>query len=203
MQNQYSYPAGNRRPNIANGKVLSSFSYGLSRESGRYQPKYTVLKARGAGVRPIDHTRKYLSIRLKFKDFRFQVNEDGKSISIIEITRGGLYRISIDFKVAEWLSRELKRAVRSLEERWFVSKYQSVTTLMLLQKYRNDRGVFLSLMELRRGTVCKVIVFPAGKNGEGWVKAADALREATLGRVYGQTFGEEMGGEQSKNKYAH
>ncbi|KAM7469566.1 hypothetical protein LguiA_007749 [Lonicera macranthoides] len=129
--------------------------------------------------------------RLEFKDFRFQVAEDGKSISITKITRGGWYRINIDFKVADWVSRELKKAVNSMGERWFVSKYQSSTALMLLQKYCNDRGVFISLMELRRGTVCRVIVFPACKNGEGWVKAANALWEVVNGRVYFQTIREE------------
>ncbi|KAM7486584.1 hypothetical protein LguiA_002593 [Lonicera macranthoides] len=83
--------------------------------------------------------------------------------------------------------------------RWFVSKYQSSTALMLLQKYCNDKGVFISLMELRRGTVCRVIVFPACKNGEGWVKAADVLRKVVNGRVYFQTIKEESGAIRDSN----
>ncbi|KAM7473545.1 hypothetical protein LguiB_020788 [Lonicera macranthoides] len=174
-------------------KVQSRFFYGILRDNGCYHPRSIELKAMGAGIRSSDQTRKFLSIRLEFKDFRFQVTEDGKSISITEITRGGSYRINIDFKVADWVSRELKKAVSSMGERWFVSKYQSSTALMLLQKYCNDRGVFISLMELKRGTVCRVIIFPACKNGEGWVKVADALREVVNGRVYFQMIRNETG----------
>ncbi|KAM7469558.1 hypothetical protein LguiA_007741 [Lonicera macranthoides] len=170
MKSQYFRIAENRHQSNVNGKVQSQFFYGIPRVNGRYHPRSTELKVRGVGIRSSDQTKEFLSIRLVFKDFRFQVAEDGKSVSITEITRGGSYRINIDFKVADWVSRELKKA-----------------------KYCNDRGIFISLMELRRGTVCRVIVFPACKNGEGWVKAVDALREVVNGRVYFQTIREETG----------
>ncbi|KAM7469508.1 hypothetical protein LguiA_007691 [Lonicera macranthoides] len=168
---------------------LSSWVVGWSAGRRPHQPPRPPLSSRE--VTNEGQSVAVASSQLEFKDFRFQVAEDGKSISITKITRGGSYRINIDFKVADWVSRELKKAVNSMGERWFVSKYQSSTALMLLQKYCNDRGVFISLMELRRGTVCRVIVFPACKNGEGWVKAANALWEVVNGRVYFQTIREE------------
>ncbi|KAM7473552.1 hypothetical protein LguiB_020795 [Lonicera macranthoides] len=81
---------------------------------------------------------------MKSQYFRIAGNRHQSNVN--EITRGGSYRINIDFKVADWVSRELKKAVSSMGERW-------------------------------------VIVFPACKNGEGWVKAADALREVVNGRI--------------------
>ncbi|KAM7460899.1 hypothetical protein LguiA_029020 [Lonicera macranthoides] len=88
-----------------------------------------------------------LTVRLEFKEFRFQMTEHGSMVSITEITRSKSYRINIDFKVAEWVSRELKKAAGGVESSRF------------------SRG----------GTVSREVVIPACKNGEGWLKVAEAL----------------------------
>ncbi|KAM7473797.1 hypothetical protein LguiB_021040 [Lonicera macranthoides] len=117
----------------------------------------------------------FLTVSLEFKEFRFQMTEHGSMVSITEITRSKSYRINIDFKVAEWVSRELKKAAGGMESSRFSSKYQLPGIIWLLQKYSNERGIFMSLLEIRGGTVSREVVIPACKNGEGWLKVAEAL----------------------------
>ncbi|KAM7498115.1 hypothetical protein LguiA_022529 [Lonicera macranthoides] len=116
-----------------------------------------------------------LTVRLEFKEFRFQMIEHGSMVSITEITKSKSYRIIIDFKVAEWVSRELKKAAGGVESSPFSSKYQLPGLIWLLQRYSNEKGIFMSLLEIRGGTVSREVVIPACKNGEGWLKVAEAL----------------------------
>ncbi|KAM7477794.1 hypothetical protein LguiA_026007 [Lonicera macranthoides] len=116
-----------------------------------------------------------LTVRLEFKEFRFQMTEHGSMVSITEITKSKSYRIIIDFKVAEWVSRELKKAAGGVESSPFSSKYQLPGLIWLLQRYSNEKGIFMSLLEIKGGTVSREVVIPACKNGEGWLKVAEAL----------------------------
>ncbi|KAM7498119.1 hypothetical protein LguiA_022533 [Lonicera macranthoides] len=96
-------------------------------------------------------------------------------VSITEITRSKSYRIIIDFEAEEWASRELKKAAGGVECSRFSSKYQIPGIIWLLQRYSNEKGIFMSLSEIRGGIVSKEVVIPACKNGEGWLKVAEAL----------------------------
>lgn len=48
----------------------------------------------------------------------------------------------------------------------FFSKYQASYAVFIVQRHQNNNGNFMS-MAIVNGVIQKVVVIPAGKNGEG------------------------------------
>ncbi|KAM7512736.1 hypothetical protein LguiB_011611 [Lonicera macranthoides] len=112
MKSQYLHPAGFRFP----FRVPRAVDHPLRKQA-------MVNRDRSRAVY-VGFDKGVLAVRLEFKEFRFQVTEHGSMVSITEITRSKSYRIIIDFKVAEWVSRELKKAAGGVESNRFSSKFQ-------------------------------------------------------------------------------
>ncbi|KAM7532413.1 hypothetical protein LguiB_035823 [Lonicera macranthoides] len=84
---------------------------------------------------------------------------------------GGKWTDSYDGKTI----KNLKKAKNQVNEVNFFSKYQASYALFLLQRYNNNNGSFISLLRLQQGTVKRVIFFPGGAKGEGWLCIVEEL----------------------------
>lgn len=109
------------------------------------------------------------SFNFEHKSFFFKIENDGCNVIIIEKVRDNSFSITIDFGGVD-------RARQRFAESRFFSKYQASYALFLLQRYSNKNGSFMSLSMLHEGAVKRVIVFPAGRKGEGWTGISNSLK---------------------------
>ncbi|KAM7473155.1 hypothetical protein LguiB_020398 [Lonicera macranthoides] len=109
------------------------------------------------------------------KQFQFKIEDGGDMIIINEIIRNNKYSVKIDFGGVHWLIRGLNKVSQSFGENQFFSKFHASYALFLLQRYSNKNGCFISLSILQHGIVKGVVVFPAGRKGEGWSGVAGEL----------------------------
>ncbi|KAM7521108.1 hypothetical protein LguiB_020070 [Lonicera macranthoides] len=111
----------------------------------------------------------------EFKSFRFEIDNGGDFVKIVEKTRNQTFTVSMDFGGAFWLITSLKKAKAQFSKGSFFTKYQASYALFLLQRYNNKYGSFICLSKVHQIIVKNVMVFPAGKEGEGWLGIAGEL----------------------------
>ncbi|KAM7493504.1 hypothetical protein LguiB_028113 [Lonicera macranthoides] len=111
----------------------------------------------------------------EFKSFRFEIDNGGAFVKIVEKTRNQNFTVSMDFGGAFWLITSLKKAKAQFSKGTFFTKYQASYALFLLQRYNNRYGSFISLSKVHQSIVKSVVVFQAGKEGEGWLGIAGEL----------------------------
>ncbi|KAM7465483.1 hypothetical protein LguiB_013045 [Lonicera macranthoides] len=137
----------------------------------------------GAGVKGKENLRSVVSIfgtrdrcfRFEFKSFKFQIENGGTLVRIIEQTRNQNFVVSIDFGGVFWLVNNLRKAKEQFSKGSFFTKYQTSYALFLLQRFDNQNGSFISLSKIQQSIVKCVVVFPAGQEGEGWLGIAGEL----------------------------
>ncbi|KAM7465628.1 hypothetical protein LguiB_013190 [Lonicera macranthoides] len=96
-------------------------------------------------------------------------------VIINETIHNNKYSVKIDFGGVHWLIKGLNKASQSFGENQLFSEYHTSYALFLLQRYSDKNGCFMSLSKLQQGTVKCVVVFPAGKKGDGWSEVAGEL----------------------------
>ncbi|KAM7484876.1 hypothetical protein LguiA_000885 [Lonicera macranthoides] len=137
----------------------------------------------GAGVKGKENLRSVVSIfgtrdrcfRFEFKSFKFQIENGGTLVRIIEQTRNQNFVVSIDFGGGFWLVNNLRKAKEQFSKGSFFTKYQTSYALFLLQRFDNQNSSFISLSKIQQSIVKSVVVFPAGQEGEGWLGIAGEL----------------------------
>lgn len=85
------------------------------------------------------------------------------------------FSITIDFGGVSWLMDGLKSAAQHFRDKAFFSRYIASYAIFTMERYSNKNGSFTRRLEIRRGTIINVIIFPAGPKGNGWCGLADSL----------------------------
>ncbi|KAM7486990.1 hypothetical protein LguiA_002999 [Lonicera macranthoides] len=110
------------------------------------------------------------------KTFTFKFDRGGDALAITEEHRQKFFKISMGCEGVGWLIRNMEEAIKQGNNKRFFSKFQGSDALFLLQSNGNNHGRFLSLIKILRGIVKEAVVFPAGRNEEGWKVISRELR---------------------------
>ncbi|KAM7473394.1 hypothetical protein LguiB_020637 [Lonicera macranthoides] len=121
------------------------------------------------------------TFRFEFKKFKISSIDKGASITIVEERYEKKFFVKLVFDEALWLVGNIRKAkIRKGESSTF-RKHKFDNALLILEQFDNMKGSFLRLTKLHQGGRINVTVFPAGKQGEGWVKIADEIVKVLKG----------------------
>ncbi|KAM7461441.1 hypothetical protein LguiA_029562 [Lonicera macranthoides] len=121
------------------------------------------------------------TFRFEFKIFKISSIDKGASITIVEERYEKKFSVKLVFDEALWLVGNLRKAkIRKCESSIF-RKHKFDNALLTLEQFDNMKGSFLRLTKVHQGGRINVIVFPAGKQGKGWVKIANEIVKVLKG----------------------
>ncbi|KAI8002418.1 hypothetical protein LOK49_LG08G00360 [Camellia lanceoleosa] len=118
-------------------------------------------------------------LRIEQKLIIIQIDEKsrGSVVEIIERNRAHSFSLKIDLGGVHWAVQALQQLGLSFRGGSFFSKYCSSSAVFCLQKYTNDKGVFVEMSKWEGGIKKGNIILPAGYNGRGWFQIAAMLRK--------------------------
>ena len=96
--------------------------------------------------------------RTEHKLFLLKVGTGGGSIWIIERTRGNCFELHIDLGGASWLLEAVGEASSTAEGEFSAAKYRGSSYILLVEIYKNARGLFLRIMKIEDGKVRNLII---------------------------------------------
>ncbi|KAM7497694.1 hypothetical protein LguiA_022108 [Lonicera macranthoides] len=131
------------------------------------------MQGRKGSFRVFDHRNQVF--RIEHKVFLLNIEDNGSMVSIKEMNRQRTYTIRIDFGGVYWLLEGLKSAAHRFKDKVFFSKYLASYAMFTMEKYSNKNGSFIRLLEIRKGTVTNIVIFPAGSKGNGWFGLVESL----------------------------
>ena len=102
------------------------------------------------------------------------MSNDGGSIIISERTRFASFEVRVDFDAAVWMLETLNEVLERGSIDQFVRKYRGHSSVLIAERYSNQRGVFLKFTQIRNGGVHNIIV-PGGRSLWGWKQMAACL----------------------------
>ncbi|KAM7513383.1 hypothetical protein LguiB_012258 [Lonicera macranthoides] len=119
--------------------------------------------------------------RFEFKIFKISSIDKGASITIVEERYEKKFSVKLVFDEVLWLVGNLRKAKIRKGKSSIFRKHKFDNALLILEQFDNMKGSFLHLTKLHQGGRINVTVFPAGKQGEGWVKIADEIVKVLKG----------------------
>ncbi|KAM7473628.1 hypothetical protein LguiB_020871 [Lonicera macranthoides] len=135
--------------------------------------RYFEMQKRKSSDSVFQHRRRVF--RFEHKVLLLNIEDNGSIVLIKEMNRLRTYSIRIDFGGVYWLMESLKSATQQFKDRVFFSRYLASYAIFTLEKYTNKNGSFIRLLEIRKGTVTNIVIFPAGPKGNGWCGLADLM----------------------------
>ncbi|KAM7493633.1 hypothetical protein LguiB_028242 [Lonicera macranthoides] len=115
------------------------------------------------------------TFKFEFKIFKISSIDKGASITIVEERYEKKFSVKLVFDEVLWLVGNLRKAKIRKGESSIFRKHKFDNALLILEQFHNMKGSFLRLTKLQQGGRINVTVFPAGKQGEGWVKITDEI----------------------------
>ena len=86
------------------------------------------------------------------------MSNDGGSIIISERTRFASFEVRVDVDAAEWMLETLNEVLVRGTVAQFVRKYRGHSSVLIAERYGNQKGVFLKFAQIRNGGVRNIIV---------------------------------------------
>lgn len=148
----------------------SSFNPKGNTELGEMESRKFTVKPQGGGNSDTDEY-----YRFEHKIFLVEIENGGSMAVIKERNWTRAFSLKIDFSWVSWLIEEPRREALNFKEEKLFRKYQASYALFWLQRYRNKNGSFISLSKVKLGTVCSIIIFPVGRDGEVWFGVSKAM----------------------------
>ncbi|KAM7523110.1 hypothetical protein LguiA_013012 [Lonicera macranthoides] len=121
------------------------------------------------------------TFRFEFKIFKISSINKGAFITIVEERYEKKFFVKLVFDEALWLVGNIRKAKIRKGESSIFRKHKFDNALLTLEQFNNMKGSFPRLTKLHQGGRINVTVFPAGKQGEGWVKIADEIVKVVKG----------------------
>ena len=120
--------------------------------------------------------------RIEQKLFVLQLSKDGGSVIVKEKSKQATFELIIDIAAAVWMTETLEEALVKGDIYQFVRKYRGSNFVLIAEKFKNKKGVFLKFSRIRNGEVNHIMV-PGGNLLWGWKKMAECLGNI-VGRRY-------------------
>ncbi|XP_041008893.1 uncharacterized protein LOC121253063 [Juglans microcarpa x Juglans regia] len=116
---------------------------------------------------------KTISIELK----SFEISREGRWLILTERGWKFVKSMKMELATARWFCRVLEDGVHA-RRKGFYASYREGDRGFTVQRGSNVQGAFMALEEHRGGGRCNCIFVPDDKDGRGWRKLAEGLREA-------------------------